>query len=432
MPFLLACSGGPDSLYLFYELVAFRRKEGICFHVAHVDHGWRKESEEEAETLAAIAKAQDVPFHLKKLSPAALSGNLEGACRKERYRFFQELMQKHPFQALLTAHHQDDLVETILKRLLEGAPGLRWNGISPETSMEGMRVLRPLLGMTKQKIMESLQSRALVFFEDATNKQTQFLRARMREELFPWLNERFGKNIKANILFAGQQMEEMNSYLRAHLAPLLQKGSEGSFGYLLDLAAEKPLHPVQVKFLLMEICQAKGFFLSRQILAEAADCLIEGKANRCFDMGQWRIYTDRQRLFILKRQPLLLRKEGQIKLGVGTFHFFEWKIEVSEAGATVDCFNSSWKAFWRGETVKIAVPKGEYSFGFSPLKGEKKLKKKGSEAGVPAFFYPLFPSLWSLERGTVDLFSGNPPSDRLEKKDWFIEIDLQRKKNLLD
>ena len=120
-PLLLALSGGPDSLCLFYALLKYRNESNTPFHVAHVNHNWREKSVLEAQTLEQLASKHQVPFHLKILDPSLLRGNLEAACREERYQFFASLCQFNQFQGVLTGHHQGDQAETIFKRILEGA-----------------------------------------------------------------------------------------------------------------------------------------------------------------------------------------------------------------------------------------------------------------------------------------------------------------------
>ena len=116
--YLLALSGGPDSMALFHLLL----EGGWNFHVCHVDHGWRKESFEEANQLKILAEKHLVPFYLYKIDIKELEeGNLEDNCRKMRFLFFKQEYAKCGFDALLTGHHADDQVETILKRVFEGS-----------------------------------------------------------------------------------------------------------------------------------------------------------------------------------------------------------------------------------------------------------------------------------------------------------------------
>ena len=100
-PFILGLSGGADSLSLFYALLACK----IPFIIAHIDHGWREQSENEAKQLSQLAIAHNIPFYLKKLDPRQIQGNLESGCRKERYLFFKELCKETGAQGVILGHH---------------------------------------------------------------------------------------------------------------------------------------------------------------------------------------------------------------------------------------------------------------------------------------------------------------------------------------
>ena len=126
-----------------------------------------------------------MPFHSKGWNPNLLEGNLEAACREERYLFFSSLNQQHSYQGVVTGHHQNDQAETVFKRILEGSHWSRWGGLQPESCLYGVRVLRPLLEISKSAIQDTLKSAGLIAFDDPTNRQPAYLRARFRESFFP-------------------------------------------------------------------------------------------------------------------------------------------------------------------------------------------------------------------------------------------------------
>lgn len=148
-PLLLALSGGPDSLALFHLLLEVSKEHSIPFAIAHVDHGWRPESGTEAEILKELAQKHDLGFHLKKLDPKSLEGNLEDACRSERLQFFKELCQAHEYEAVLMGHHADDAAETVLKRLFEGSSLKAVAGLQEVSCYDDLQIWRPLLKKTK-------------------------------------------------------------------------------------------------------------------------------------------------------------------------------------------------------------------------------------------------------------------------------------------
>lgn len=180
-PLLLALSGGPDSMALFHLL----KESQHPFEVAHIDHGWREESREEATYLQSVV---DVPFHLKKLQKAPK--NLEDVARKERLAFYKEVLEKRKLGGVLLAHHADDLAETVLKRIFEGARLTKLVGLEKESVVDGILLLRPLLDFRKKQILSYLKDTK--YFVDPTNMD---LRSRMRRDILPLLTEHFGKEI---------------------------------------------------------------------------------------------------------------------------------------------------------------------------------------------------------------------------------------------
>lgn len=404
-PFLLALSGGADSLCLFHCLLAYRRAHGVPFHVAHVDHGWREESGQEARQLECLANEHQAPFHLKRLDPSGLTGNLEAACREERYAFFAAICKEHHCQGVLTGHHQNDQAETIFKRILEGAHWSRWNGLLPESRLHGVRVLRPLLDISKSEITQALSNAGIIPFEDPTNRNVHYLRARFRESLFPRLNREFGKDVQGSFIEIGAETRELNSYFEGLVAPLIKGMIRGPWGICLDLGEAAPLAYVVIKFLLRHLCREEGFFFSRTILEQATEALIKGSANLRFETGIRQLIIDRKRLFILAAH--MPPKENQVlKVEPGTSVLRGWKIEVVDAHYQAGDSSSPWKESWQGK-MTIHLPKTNYRIGWdSTHAAHAQLKKKWSQAKIPAFLTNFFPLLYCGAGGCYEFLTG--------------------------
>jgi len=410
-PLLLALSGGADSLSLFYSLLLFRKRQGLSFHVAHIDHGWRKESQEEARALQRLASEHDVPFHLHLLDSLALKGNLEAACRKERYAFFAALCQQIPCQALLTGHHQGDQAETIFKRLLEGAHWCRWAPLKEESRLLGMRILRPLLGIPKRDIEASLFQANIQAFEDPTNQEVKFLRARLRKRLFPLLNKEFGKEVHQSLIAVGQEAQELIEYFDARLLPLLESSVQGPWGICLDLQRCMPESLLEVKYLLRLVAQKQGFFLSRPLIEQAAQAWRWGKANQLFAMGLTQLRLDRQRLFIMPA-PFVPKEKELLKLELGNHLWGEWRLTVSEDIYSANDRTTSWKEGWKGNLKHFLPIGGDPPFlkqGLdATLLNRAAIKKRWSQAKVPAFLYPYFPLIGRKDNICHEFLTGNP------------------------
>jgi tRNA(Ile)-lysidine synthase len=407
-PLLLALSGGPDSLCLFYSLLAYRNRYGIPFHIAHVDHGWRQESQAESQALQQLASYHQVPFHLKILVPTLLKGNLEAACREERYAFFASICQQIDFQAVLTGHHQDDQAETVFKRVLEGAHWSRWTGLKSEGWIQGVRILRPLLTVSKSEIRETLVKEGLQAFEDPTNRDLHFLRARLRETIFPWLNQKFGKQVQKSFIEISEEAQELVSYFELRLAPLLDHLIQGPWGVYLDLQNHLPVSLVEIKYLLRLLCARQFFFLSRMIIEKAAKALQEGQANQLFVMGSHHVWIDRRRVFIIQF-PLDTPESQSQDIRSGSYMLGNWKVDIKESVYSSSQHITSWRQGWQGCLTNY-LPFGSYRLGFikNMPANLSKVKKRWSQAKIPAFLYAYFPLIWT-EKGTCyEFLTGKP------------------------
>lgn len=222
-PILLAYSGGPDSKALLYGLL----EAGIKPHLAHVDHGWREESRAEAELLQKEAESHNLPFHTIRLTHLP-DKNLEDYGREARLQFFRTLFDQIPFQALLLAHHSDDLAETALKRIFEGAHLPFLGGMTPTCELMGMAVWRPLLGVRKKEILHFLETKTLKGFYDKTNDDPKFLRTRLRQTMLPDLTASFGKEIVPNLALLSERAYELKEYLDRKVESI--RKMEGEWG----------------------------------------------------------------------------------------------------------------------------------------------------------------------------------------------------------
>ena len=180
--FGVAVSGGPDSMALLW--LASRAFPGRT-HAATVDHGLRAESAVEAEMVADWCAAEGVPHAtLTPLEP--ITGRIQSAARAARYRLLDTWRREQGIDWLLTAHHADDQLETILMRL-NRASGV--GGLAGIRERNGA-VFRPLLGWRRAELMEIVARHALPHVQDPSNENMQFDRVAMRAHLagVDWLD----------------------------------------------------------------------------------------------------------------------------------------------------------------------------------------------------------------------------------------------------
>lgn len=208
-PVLIGLSGGRDSMALFHIVTSLKWP---CVAV-HIDHGWRKESADEAIFVKDMASSYGVKAVSSRLPPIPKGENAEDWSRRERYASFQKIASEFGIHTILLAHHANDQMETVLKRILEGASLCKLRGMREKDVREGLTILRPFLSIERKVIEEYVYKNALVYIDDPSNYDTKYLRPRFRQEIFPYLNERFGKNIEQSLLRLSNEASEIEELL---------------------------------------------------------------------------------------------------------------------------------------------------------------------------------------------------------------------------
>ena len=206
----LAVSGGADSVALLRLFHSLRAELGIALVVVHFNHQLRgAESDEDEKFVAALAQALALPIITGRADVALTAKrnhwNLEDAARRLRYQFFEDARKQNAITRVATAHTSDDQAETVLARIIRGT-GLA--GLSAIHPMRGT-IIRPLLDIRREELREYLNSIHQHWREDSSNADTSRLRARLRSNLIPELEQNFSRSIVDNLsALAGLAREE--------------------------------------------------------------------------------------------------------------------------------------------------------------------------------------------------------------------------------
>lgn len=187
-----------------------RKRPGVDVVVAHFDHGIRAESPEDKKLVAMVAACHQLPFVYDE-GKLGLHAS-EAAAREARYAFLRKVADITKAKAIITAHHQDDVLETAIINMMRGS-GRR--GLTSLRSTDG--ILRPLLPYNKQQIRDYAQSHAIAWNEDITNYDARYLRNHIRHNVIPKLSD----GQKAQMLILIEQLTDINDQLDAHLVNLL-------------------------------------------------------------------------------------------------------------------------------------------------------------------------------------------------------------------
>jgi tRNA(Ile)-lysidine synthase len=202
--YVVAVSGGVDSVVLLDMLV---RRYPQSLIVAHVDHGIRPESSEDARFVKGLAAQYHLPYVTTELHLGTQAS--EDAARTGRYEFLFRVSRQYQDAPIITAHHADDVIETIALNLERGTG---WRGLAV---LQRERICRPLLTHRKQDLIDHALREQLEWCEDATNRSSQYQRNRIRKK-----SPRLLASAKQQLLALWQQQCEVRREIDDELAAL--------------------------------------------------------------------------------------------------------------------------------------------------------------------------------------------------------------------
>ena len=214
--YIVAVSGGVDSTLLL-ELMAETVAPGDQLIVAHFDHGIRSDSASDEQFVAALAKSKNLTYISER---AELGANAsEAEARTARYDFLRRVKDQFSAKAIYTAHHKDDLLETIVMNLQRGTGRTGLDPMRSHTDIE-----RPLLYYTKQELIDHAKQRGLTWRTDSTNANPRYTRNRIRASLanvHPYTTEKLYKLHTAAV----ERNNEINALLKELATWVLKDGA---------------------------------------------------------------------------------------------------------------------------------------------------------------------------------------------------------------
>ncbi len=205
---IVGCSAGPDSMALLHYLKNNTKNNIVC---AHVNHNVREESKEEENYLKKYCKNNNIIFETTTLSNYK-ENNFENEARKKRYGFYTKIINKYKSKFLFLAHHGDDLIETILMKIIRGSNLEGYAGIKEISKYNNYYIIRPLLNYTKEDLIKYDQENNINYYIDKSNSDIKYTRNRIRKNILPLLKEE-NNNIHNMFLKYSKTLLEYNNYI---------------------------------------------------------------------------------------------------------------------------------------------------------------------------------------------------------------------------
>lgn len=209
---VIGLSGGPDSMFLSYLLLQLREELNIKIVAAHVHHNLRQESDSEALFVKEYCDNNNIIFEMMKIEKYPDNKFSEDKAREIRYDFFKNIINKYNADILFTAHHADDLMETILMRLTRGSTLKGYAGFECISMDKGYKIAKPLIFLQKTDILKYLKQFNIHYVIDMSNKSNHYTRNRYRNYILPKLKEENPQVHKKFIKYSNRLLEA-NEYI---------------------------------------------------------------------------------------------------------------------------------------------------------------------------------------------------------------------------
>ncbi len=193
---LVGVSGGPDSVALLHILQNLTSEYGLRLAVAHLNHGLRKEADDEANFVATLSAGLGLACYIKKEDVFRFRHlsrlSLEEAARMRRYAFYGDIANRHHFDKVALGHQADDNAELVLMFMIRGSGPVGFAGIPP---VRAGWIIRPLIRLARRDILGYLKTGGLAYVTDRTNRDMRFMRNRIRSQLVPLLRGSYNPKI---------------------------------------------------------------------------------------------------------------------------------------------------------------------------------------------------------------------------------------------
>jgi tRNA(Ile)-lysidine synthase len=293
---LIALSGGADSVALLRVLLAL----GYTVEAAHCNFHLRgAESDRDEQFVRALCQQHGVILHVQSFDTTAYAAahrvSIEMAAREQRYAWFEALRQQRGLTVIAVAHHREDSVETLLINLLRGTGLHGLTGIAPRNG----HLIRPLLGVSKQAILDYLQHLGQPFVTDSTNLQATYRRNKIRLEVLPLLQD-INPSVVQTLADTADRLRQAEVVYQHAMEEAKQRvirpveKSSDTFAIHIDTLLSEP----SPEALLHEILHPLGFNSAQQ-----KDILrtLRSDSGRRVLAPEWELLRDRDSLLLRRR-----------------------------------------------------------------------------------------------------------------------------------
>ena len=298
---VVGCSAGPDSMALIDMLLKIRIKYNLSLICAHVNHNVRKESYEEALFMQEYCEKNAICFETMTIEHYG-DDNFHNEARNIRYQFFEKVVQKYNANYLMTAHHGDDLMETILMRIVRGSNLNGYSGFKNIVDMGNYYLVRPLISCTKEQLLEYDHINGVKYYIDSSNSKMKYTRNRYRKVVLPFLKEE-DKNVHKKFYKFSNNLISVSEFIEKErdkaMKNVLDKGKVVISKFLLV----DPFLQKEILYFLMQIYYQDDLILLNDRHINLLESLIKGnKKNTSINLPNGVIAIREYDSFYLRKE----------------------------------------------------------------------------------------------------------------------------------
>ncbi len=393
-PYAVAFSGGLDSTVLLHALVRCFGPE--CVRALHVHHGLQALADDWVAHCAAVARGLGVDYQALYAADAPGPGDsVEHWARQTRYGLLIAAAKQAQAQVLLTGHHADDQLETLLWALGRGCGLDGLSGIAPLDWRDGLRVVRPLLELERATLLWEAQRQGLTWVDDPTNVDQRWTRNAVRAQVVPAMRQVF-PNVMTHLAETVGALRNARALLddvaAADLAAVRAPGPWGQRAHGLNRRALAALPPIRQGAVLRHWLKAlhpappaRG-----QLLELAKQLVTGGNASAQVTYKGWQVLRDRDLIGALR--PAALKPVTPFeRLWQGEF---EWSLPDGGRLVFESVAEGLDPAWLHGRGVRVAQVPASAQLAVAPRRPRRSLKNLRQEAGIPACLRAGFPGVW--------------------------------------
>ena len=324
--FVLAVSGGADSIFLLYMFCKYFESNIERLIIAHVNHSLRKDSGADENFVLMLGKKFRIDTYVKKLDPNTISKNdsTESWARKHRYYFLNTIMEKYDANWVVTGHHANDQAETILMNISDKTGLFGLGGMKVINN----HIIRPLLPYTKVQLLEVLRKYSIPFLEDSTNNDNNYKRNFVRNNVIaPWLlrNDDLIESISAT----GRNFKDWQDGMLYFVNDFIDNNLIENKNSLLINKISFNRVPLFVRVCVLQVLTDSIGSLRRAQIETIKEFLNKDDiGTRCYAINEFILLNDRDDIIIRKKK---FKKSVPVELQIGCdYNFDDYVYKITE------------------------------------------------------------------------------------------------------